>query len=216
MLKVAQKTAENLGSSTTDNKDNLIDQLLLNNRAYAEHHDASIHDYRAPPAKHLAVITCMDARLNPFKFLGIKEGESHIIRNGGGRLRDSIRSLVCSQAMLQTNKVMIIHHTDCGFTYFAHNAEVMTALKLKSGTELPKDVSVLQNFARELGLKKVGGEEGQPGGELDFMPIRDLEQSVRDDLAEYKTCSLLDQNAEVRGFLYDSKTGLLREISPTK
>ncbi|CAF2667071.1 unnamed protein product [Rotaria sp. Silwood2] len=90
----------------------------------------SFIDQCSPPSKHLAVVCCIDACLDIFRILGLKPGEAHIIRNGGGRIRDAIRPLICSQTLLQTKEVMIIHHTDCGFTYFSNNDQVLTTLKI--------------------------------------------------------------------------------------
>src|SRR5436309_8759309 len=108
-----------------------------------------------PPARHVAVLTCMDARLLPSRFLGLEEGDAHVIRNAGGRASDdAIRSLAISQQLLGTREVVVIHHTDCGMLTFTN--EQLRA-KLKS----------------ELGADAAG---------VDFLPFSDLEQSVRDDL----------------------------------
>ncbi|CAF0862541.1 unnamed protein product [Didymodactylos carnosus] len=181
--------------------ESFIDECCQNNLDYSTTYDQKIYDFRAPPSKHLAVICCMDARLDVFRMLGLKPGEAHIIRNGGGRIRDAVRSLICSQTLLQTKEVMIIHHTDCGFTYFSSNEQVLAALKLQPGTN-----------TGEVSLFKTLTGQTNPNDVPDFQPIKDLEQSVRDDLLEYKQYPMLNQNVTVRGFLYDTKTGILKEI----
>lgn len=136
-----------IDSNILSASESFIDQCCAQNIDYARTYDEKIYDVRAPPSKHLAVVCCMDARLDVFRMLGLKPGDAHIIRNGkaaelisfsifpfrfsgGGRIRDAVRSLVCSQTLLQTKEVMIIHHTDCGFTYFSNNDQVIAALKV--------------------------------------------------------------------------------------
>jgi len=137
----------------------------------------------------------MDARLDIFKIFGTRMGEAHVIRNGGGRLRDAVRSLIASQTLLGTDQVMIVHHTDCGFTYFHDNSEVNAKLAAQMSTS-DNDV--------ETGETHVFVN--------DFMPIHNLQQSVRDDLLEYKRTPQLKQNAIVRGFIYDTRTGRVHEV----
>ncbi|CAF3714645.1 unnamed protein product [Rotaria sp. Silwood1] len=167
-----------IDSNILSSSESFIDQCCAQNAEYARSYDEKIYDFRAPPSKHLAVVCC------------------------GGRIRDAVRSLICSQTLLQTREVMIIQHTDCGFTYFSNNDQVLTALKLQPGT----DVGNLPIF------QTIPGQVTASNGP-DFMPILDLEQSIRDDLAEYKQYPMLNQNVTVRGFLYNTKTGLLKEIT---
>ena len=136
-----------------------------------------------PPARKVAVVTCMDARLDPAKFLGLEEGDAHVIRNAGGRAADAIRSLVISQQLLGTREIVLIHHTDCGMLSFtdAH-------LRQKLHDELHADA------------------------DFSFLPFTDLEQSVRDDLETLRTSPLLLPNLPIRGFIYDVHTGKLHEI----
>ncbi|CAF0988588.1 unnamed protein product [Rotaria sordida] len=190
-----------IDSNILSTSESFIDQCCGQNAEYARNYDEKIYEFRAPPSKHLAIVCCMDARLDIFRILGLKPGEAHIIRNGGGRIRDAVRSLVCSQTLLQTREVMIIHHTDCGFTYFSNNNQVLAALKLQPGTDTG-NLPVFQTIPGQV------LESNKP----DFMPITDLEQSIRDDLAEYKKYPMLNQNITVRGFLYNTKTGLLKEV----
>ena len=143
-------------------------------------------DLPMPPARHVAVLTCMDARLHPSRFLGLNEGDAHVIRNAGGRASDdAIRSLVISQQLLGTNTVLVIHHTDCGMVTFSNED-----LRAKLKQELHVDA-----------------------GDIDFLPFRDLEQSVRDDVAKIKSSPLIPDNVEVSGFIYDVRTGKLLPVT---
>ena len=139
-----------------------------------------------PPARHVAVLTCMDARLLPSRFLGLEEGDAHVIRNAGGRASDdTIRSLAISQQLLGTNEVVVIHHTDCGMLTFSNED-----LRKKLKQELNADAE-----------------------HIDFLPFKDLEQSVREDVATIKNSPLLLKNIEVSGFIYDVKSGRLLPVT---
>ncbi len=139
-----------------------------------------------PPARHVAVLTCMDARLHPARFLGLELGDAHVIRNAGGRASDdAIRSLVISQQLLGTNTVVVIHHTDCGMLTFS-NADLRGKLK----QELNADAEY-----------------------IDFLPFKDLEKSVRDDVATIKNSPLIPKSVEVSGFIYDVKSGRLLPVT---
>jgi carbonic anhydrase len=138
-----------------------------------------------PPARRLAVLTCMDARLDPAKALGLEEGDAHIIRNAGGRASDdAIRSLVISQQLLGTREVLVIHHTDCGMLTFT-NEQLRDRLR------------------RELGADAEA---------VDFRPFADLEASVREDVETIRSSPLVSRDVAVRGFIYDVRTGRLREV----
>ncbi|MBA3610289.1 MAG: carbonic anhydrase [Rubrobacter sp.] len=142
-------------------------------------------DLPMPPARQVAVVTCMDARLHPEKFLGLAVGDAHVIRNAGGRVsEDAIRSLVISERLLGTTEIVVIHHTDCGMLTFQN--EDLTA-KIKE----------------DLGVDTTG---------QDFLPFPDLEQSVRDDVEIVKSSDLIPDDIPVTGAIYDVKTGELREI----
>ena len=139
-----------------------------------------------PPGRHVAVLTCMDARLDPARFLGLEEGDAHVIRNAGGRASDdAIRSLTISEQLLGTNEVVVIHHTDCGMLTFS-NADLRKKLK----QELNADAE-----------------------HVDFLPFKDLEQSVRDDVATIKNSPFIPKNIEVSGFIYDVKSGRLLPVT---
>ncbi len=139
-----------------------------------------------PPARHVAVLACMDARLHPAKFLGLDVGDAHVIRNAGGRAsEDALRSLIISQRLLGTNEVLVIHHTDCGMLTFTND---QLRDKLKS-------------------------ETGSDASEIDFLPFPDLDQSVRDDVKRIKDSPYVDKDVSVSGFVYDVNTGRLRRIA---
>ena len=160
-----------------------INELLKANEAFADTFDRG--DLPMPPARGIAVLTCMDARLHPAKFLGLDIGDAHVIRNAGGRASpDALRSLIISQRLLGTGEVAVIHHTDCGMLTFTN--EDLRA-KLKDETEA--DAS-----------------------NIDFLPFADLEQSVRDDVQEIASSPFVDEDIQIRGFVYDVRTGKLEEI----
>jgi carbonic anhydrase len=132
------------------------------------------------------VLTCMDARLHPARFLGLEEGDAHVIRNAGGRASDdAIRSLVISEQLLGTNTIVVIHHTDCGMLTFSNND-----LRTKIKQELHANAD-----------------------NIDFLPFGNLEQSVRDDVATLKASPLIPDNIEISGFIYDVESGKLIAVS---
>ncbi len=137
-----------------------------------------------PPARQVAVVACMDARLHPEKVLGLAIGDAHVIRNAGGRAQDAIRSLVISQRLLGTTEIVVLHHTDCGMLTF--NNEQLAA---KVQAELGVDVA------------------GQ-----DFLPFPDLEQSVRDDVAILRASPLIPSSIPISGAIYDVTTGKVHEV----
>jgi carbonic anhydrase len=159
-----------------------IDELLEANRTYAG--GSARPDLAMPPRKKLAIVTCMDARIETGRAFGLEEGDAHVIRNAGGRVIEAIRSLAISQALLGTEDVAIIHHTDCGMLTFTDDQ-----IREKLRTTLEADAD-----------------------HVAFLPFRDLEQSVRDDLAAYRASPLVRQDIPVRGFIYDVGSGLLREV----
>src|SRR3989441_1925570 len=161
-----------------------VQEFLQANEAYAARLQKG--HLPMPPARHVAVLTCMDARLHPSRFLGLEEGDAHVIRNAGGRASDdAIRSLAISQQLLGTNEVVVIHHTDCGMLTFSNED-----LRKKLKQELNADAE-----------------------HIDFLPFKDLEQSVRDDVATIKNSPLLLKNIEVSGFIYDVRSGRLLPVT---
>jgi carbonic anhydrase len=161
----------------------VTDELIKANEAYAE--GFAKGDLPTPPAKRVAVIACMDARLIPSRILGLEEGDAHVIRNAGGLAKDAIRSLVISQQLLGTQEVVILHHTDCGMLTF-QNEDVYA---------------------------KVRESLGADASGIDFLPFPDLDQSVRDDIAFLRESPLIPDDIPIRGFVYDVHDGTLREVS---
>ena len=159
------------------------DRLLENARAYGERFDKS--DLSMLPSKRVAVLACMDARLIPTRVLGLNEGEAHILRNAGGVVTDdAIRSLSLSQHLLGTEEIILLHHTDCGMLTFTD-----------------------EEFAAKLQVET--GE--QP--EWSANAFSDLEQNVRDSLALLEASPFIPHKDSIRGFVYDVKTGELREVT---
>ena len=161
----------------------VIDELLEANRRYSGGRRQV--QLPMPPARRVAVLACMDARLDPARILGLEEGDAHVIRNAGGRAADAIRSLVISQRLLGTTAIAIVHHTDCGMLTFSNES-----LKAKVKEDLAADAS-----------------------SIDFLPFGDVEASVRDDLAVLQASRLIAPGTEIRGFVYDVRTGGLSEVS---
>jgi carbonic anhydrase len=162
----------------------VVQEFLKENEAYAASFQKG--QLPMPPGRQVAVLTCMDARLDPARFLGLQEGDAHVIRNAGGRAsEDAIRSLIISQQLLGTNTVVVIHHTDCGMLTFS-NTDLRTKLK----QELHADAS-----------------------HIDFLPFSDLEQSVRDDVATLKASPLIPDNIQISGFIYDVRSGKLLPVT---
>jgi carbonic anhydrase len=156
----------------------VTDELIQSNEQYAASFEKG--DLPLPPAKRVAVVACMDARLIPTRALGLEEGDAHVIRNAGGLARDALRSLVISQQLLGTREVVVLHHTDCG----------------------------MLTFRNEVLYEKLGEE----AREIDFLPFSDLDQSVRDDIRFLRDSPLIPDDVSIRGFVYDVKTGRVREV----
>ena len=160
-----------------------IDELVRANHEYAKTFD--LGDLPIPPARKLAIVTCMDSRIFPSRAFGLKAGDAHIIRNAGGRAREALRSLVISQRLMGTNEVAIIHHTDCGSLRFTND-----------------DIHA-----------KVTQDLGADSSNIDFLPFTDLEESVREDVAYLLASPLIPATVLVRGFIYDVRTGRLKEVT---
>jgi carbonic anhydrase len=157
-----------------------------------------------PPARHFAVLTCMDARLDPARYAGLKEGDAHVIRNAGGRVSDdAIRSLVISHKLLGTDEWFVIHHTDCGMQTFT--GQVMTSLLEKSLDTARVDAS---------GWHDVGRGPGSSEGEyIDWLTIDDGEKSVVRDVRRLRSLPLVPGYIPIHGYIYDVKTGRLVEVA---
>jgi carbonic anhydrase len=159
------------------------DELLRNNERYANSFDQG--DLPIPPAKQIAIVTCMDARLSPYVMLGLSEGDAHVIRNAGGVITDDeIRSLMISQRLLGTREVMLIHHTDCGMLTFS-------------------DDEVKGQIQEEVGIKPLFALES----------FTDLEEDVRQSIRRIEASPFIPHKDSVRGFIYEVETGRLREVT---
>ena len=181
----------------------VLDEVLAANKKYAaEFGDKA--KLAMPPARRFAVLTCMDARLDPAKFAGLAEGDAHVIRNAGGRASDdAIRSLVISYKLLGTQEWIVVHHTNCGMEFFTN--DVMRGLLANS----------LETAAlTEKGFHDVGKGPGSRAGEyVEWLTIRDQEQSVRDDVQRIREHPLVPKNIKVSGYIYDVKSGRLVEVA---
>jgi carbonic anhydrase len=157
------------------------DDLLANNARYAESFAGPLP---LPPAKKLAVIACMDARLDVYAILGLQPGESHVIRNAGGVVTDDeIRSLAISQRLLGTEEIILIHHTDCGMLTFT-------------------DDEFKRSIQDDTGIKPEWAAEAFP----------DLDEDVRQSIARIKASPFVPRTGSVRGFVFDVATGKLNEV----
>lgn len=161
-----------------------INETLNNNVRYAESFDKG--DLPLPPARNLAVVACMDARLDTHKLLGLEEGDAHVIRNAGGVVSDDvIRSLVISQRLLGTREIMLIHHTDCGMVTFRDD-DVKDAIEADTGLR--------PSFALEA--------------------FGDLEKDVTQSMGRIQASPFIPRKDQVRGFIYDCAAGRLNEVVP--
>ena len=180
----------------------ILDSVLAANARYAETFGAK-SELALPPARGFAVLTCMDARLDPAKYAGLAEGDAHVIRNAGGRASDdAIRSLVISYKLLGTSEWFVIHHTDCGMEFFTN--EVIRGL-LASSLEtaaLGPD-----------GFYDVGPGPGSTAGDdIDWLTISDQTGSVTDDVRRIRSHPLVPARIPIYGFVYDVRSGRLIEV----
>ncbi|TNU73811.1 carbonic anhydrase [Miniimonas arenae] len=157
-----------------------------------------------PPARRFAILTCMDARLDPARYAGLAEGDAHVIRNAGGRASDdAIRSLVISYKLLGTQEWFVVHHTDCGMEYF--RGDVMAGLL---------DASLETAELGPNGFVDVGEGPGSPAGhDVDWLTIADREQAVVDDVARIRNHDLVPARIPVYGYVYHVTTGRLIEVA---
>ena len=180
----------------------VLQEVLAANQHYSAEFGAK-DNLAMPPARHFAILTCMDARLDPAKFAGLAEGDAHVIRNAGGRASDdAIRSLVISYKLLGTREWFVIHHTNCGMEFFTN--EVMRGLLAKS----------LETAAlTEQGFHDIGSGPGSRAGEyIEWLTIADQAQSVRDDVARIREHPLVPANIAIYGYIYDVESGKLIEV----
>jgi carbonic anhydrase len=159
------------------------DELVANNESYAARFDKG--GLQLPPARKVAVVACMDARLNPNGILGLSEGDAHVIRNAGGVVTDDeVRSLAISQRLLGTEEIILIHHTDCGMLTFT-------------------DDDFKRSIQEETGIKPEWAAES----------FTDLDEDVRQSIARIKASPFIPNKDAVRGFVYEVETGRLREVT---
>ncbi len=179
----------------------ILNEVLLANREYANTFDKA--DLPMPPGRHFAILTCMDARLDPAKYAGLSEGDAHVIRNAGGRASDdAIRSLVISYKLLGTREWFVIHHTDCGMETFTD--DIMEDLLSKS----LKTASVDANGWHDC-CEGPGSAEGKY---IKWLTIKDQETSVTEDVIRIKSHPLVPADIPVYGYIYDVKSGSLIEV----
>ncbi|WP_077731774.1 carbonic anhydrase [Methylocaldum sp. 14B] len=179
----------------------IFDEVLAANKSYVAAFDKG--HLPMPPGRHFAILTCMDARLDPAKYAGLSEGDAHVIRNAGGRASDdAIRSLVISYKLLGTREWFVIHHTDCGMETFTQ--EIMRDL-------LRKSLKAAQ-FG-ESGWSDVGQGEGHPAGDfINWLTIQEQSESVCADVQHIRSHPLVPQDIPIYGLIYDVKTGKLIEV----
>jgi carbonic anhydrase len=160
-----------------------IDELVANASTYATSFESG--DLPLPPAKRVAIVACMDARLNPYGLLGLREGDAHVIRNAGGVITDDeIRSLAISQRLLGTQEIMLIHHTDCGMLTFS-------------------DDDFRRQVQQDTGIKPEWPAEA----------FDDLDGDIGQSIARIKASPFIPNKDSVRGFVYEVETGQLREVT---
>jgi carbonic anhydrase len=178
------------------------DEVLAANGRYVDSF-GSKGKLAMPPARAFAILTCMDARLDPAKYAGLAEGDAHIIRNAGGRASDdAIRSLVISYKLLGTREWFVIHHTDCGMETFTD--EVMRSLLSSSLKTSAFDGTAWSDK---------GPGPGSPEGQyVDWLTIKDQPQSVAADVTRIRRHPLVPANIPIYGYVYDVKTGRLVEV----
>ena len=161
----------------------VTEELLQNNAAYAESFEKG--SLPPPPARGVAVVACMDARLDVHKILGLEEGDAHVIRNAGGVVTDDeVRSLTISQRLLGTREVILIHHTDCGMLTFSDD---------EFKAQIHEEVGMKPHFSME--------------------SFSDLEEDVRQSVARIQASPFIPHKQSVRGFIYEVETGRLREVN---
>jgi carbonic anhydrase len=180
----------------------VLPEVLAANAAYAtEFGDRA--SLALPPARRFAILTCMDARLDPARYAGLHEGDAHVIRNAGGRASDdAIRSLVISYKLLGTREFFVIHHTDCGMEFFTNDVIADLLASSLATAELGPD-----------GFRDVGDGPGSTHGKyINWLTIDDQRASVVDDVHRIRTSPLVPETIPVYGFLYDVRSGRLIEI----
>lgn len=180
----------------------VLDEVLSANNSYAANFGDKAN-LPMPPGRHFAILTCMDARLDPAKFAGLSEGDAHVIRNAGGRASDdAIRSLVISYKLLGTNEWFVIHHTDCGMETFSD--EIMRGLLASSLKTASVDASGWHDSGE--------GPGSREGDFIDWLTIKDQAESVTADVTRIRNHPLVPKSIPIYGYIFDVKSGKLIEI----
>src|ERR1700724_118761 len=180
----------------------ILDEVLAANRAYGAAFGAK-GQLPMPPGRRFAILTCMDARLDPAKFAGLAEGDAHVIRNAGGRASDdAIRSLVISYKLLGTREWFVVHHTNCGMELFTNDdMRNLLASSLKTAT-------LDQNGWRDSGQ----GPGSTEGNYINWLAFSDNARSVVEDVKRIRNHSLVPNHIPIYGYMYDVKSGKLAEV----
>ncbi len=180
----------------------VLDEVLSANRDYAAQFGDK-GNLPMPPGRHFAILTCMDARLDPAQYAGLAEGDAHVIRNAGGRASDdAIRSLVISYKLLGTREWFVIHHTDCGMETFSD--EIMRGLLASSLKTASVDASGWHDSG--------DGPGSTEGNYIDWLTIKDNPQSVVEDVARIRNHPLVPGDIPIYGYIYDVRSGTLMEV----
>jgi carbonic anhydrase len=180
----------------------IVQEVVAANKKYAADFGEK-SELALPPARGFAILTCMDARLDPAKYAGLAEGDAHVIRNAGGRASDdAIRSLVISHKLLGTQEWFVIHHTDCGMELFT--SEIIGDLLETSLKTATIDADGWKNQTTE------GGSVA--GKYINWLTFKDNAQSVLEDVVRIRTHPLVPAHIPIYGYIYDCKTGLLVEV----
>jgi len=180
----------------------ILTEVLESNRKYAANFGEK-GKLALPPARSFAILTCMDARLDPAKYAGLAEGDAHVIRNAGGRASDdAIRSLVISYKLLGTREFFVIHHSDCGMQFFSNDViRGLLASSLETAQLTPE------------GFRDVGHGPGSRAAEyIEWLTISDQAQAVIDDVERIRNHPLIPKSIPIYGFVYDVRSGKLLEI----
>jgi carbonic anhydrase len=180
----------------------ILDEVLAANQTYAAQFGDK-GELAMPPARRFAILTCMDARLDPAKFTGLKEGDAHVIRNAGGRASDdAIRSLIISHKLLGTNEWFVIHHTNCGMETFTD--QVMRSLLKRSLDTAKLEADGWHDLGR--------GPGSAEGDFIDWLTITDQSESVLNDVRRIRSHPLVPKSVPIYGYVYDVQTGRLIEV----
>ena len=180
----------------------VLPEVLAANASYAAGFDKGA--LPMPPGRRFAILTCMDARLDPAKYAGLSEGDAHVIRNAGGRASDdAIRSLVISYKLLGTQEWFVIHHTNCGMEFFTDDLMGNLLAQSLDTAELGPD-----------GFRDIGAGPGSPEGRnVNWLTITNQEQSIVEDVTRIRSHPLVPGRIPIYGYLYDVQTGRLEEIA---